>query len=301
MVRALPWMMLLAGSATAAPARLEVAGEACDLSGLESQVLAIVGEDPFAADAISGVKIETAFNVDGPSAQAWFVAVDGTSRGPRNVVAPTCAELVESLAVIIAMALPELNAERPRPPIVVPASVSAQRELGLQARFDPGDSTSAQVVIAAAGGVSSRGWQQQLIVGSRVKRHEKSVGLELRLDMPREVEVTTTSGVDVWKAVVSLSPCLHLGPFGLCAMASAGALRGSGDGLIDARTAFSPVLAAGARLTWERPFTRLLALRLHVDAEAALTRTRFDVDHMPVWLSNEFEVWGGAGVIARIP
>ena len=66
-------------------------------------------------------------------------------------------------------------------------------------------------------------------------------------------------------------------------------------------TALAPVLAAGARLTWERPFTRLLALRLHVDAEAALTRTRFDVDHMPVWLSNEFEVWGGAGVIARIP
>ena len=78
-------------------------------------------------------------------------------------------------------------------------------------------------------------------------------------------------------------------------------IRGSGTGLVDARAAFAPTAALGARVTWEHPFTRLLSLRLHVDAEAGVTTTRFDVGHMPVWASNRFEVWGGAGVIALIP
>lgn len=297
MVRAVPLMLLVAGTASASPARLDVTGDGCDLTELEPQVRAIVGGEPFTADARASVRVGTSTTARGVSARAWFDSGDGERRGPRTVEAATCDELVESLAVIIAMALPALMATPSLPPVVVAEPTA----LGLEAREEYVRTSKTQLIVAAAGGVSAQGWKQQLILGARTKRDARSLAIEVRSDAPREVEITMASRVDVWKSVVSVSPCLHAGAFGVCAIASAGVIRGSSTGLVDARTAFSPTAMVGGRLTWEHPFTRLLSLRLHVDAEAIVTTTRFEVGHMPVWVSNRFEVWGGAGVIARIP
>lgn len=297
MVRVVPLMLLVAGIASASPARLDVTGDGCDLTELEPQVRSIVGGEPFSADARASVQVGTSTNATEVSAYVWFDGGDGQRRGPRNVEAATCAELVESLALIIAMALPTLEAP-PAPPPIVAATPLA---LGLEARAEFVRSSYTQVIVAAAGGMSTQGLTQQLVLGARRKRNARSLAIEVRTDAPRKVEVTMTGSVDVWKSVVSVSPCLHAGGVGVCATASAGVIRGSGAGLVDARTAYSPTAAVGARLTWEHAFTRLLSLRFHLDAEAVVTTTRFDVGHMPVWVSNRFEVWGGAGVIARIP
>ena len=296
MLRAVPLVLLLAGTAMASPTRLDVTGDGCDLTELERQVSAIVGRDPFAPSARASILIGTSANPTGVSARAWFENGDGERRGPRTVEAATCDELVDALALIIAMALPPVEAPPSRPPVL-----GAPTALGLEVREELVRTRRTQLIVAAAGGISTVGWKQQLILGARTKRHAHSLGLELRLDAPSEIEVTMSSHVDVWKSVISVSPCLHAGPVGVCGIASAGVIRGSGTGLVDARTAFSPTVAVGARLTWEHPFTRLLSLRLHLDAEVGVTRTRFDVSHMPVWASNRFEVWGGAGVIALIP
>jgi len=296
MVRAVCLLLLVAGTASASPTRLDITGDACDLGELEAQVRAIAGREPFSVDATASVLVGTSTSATGFSARAWFESGDGERRGPRIVEAATCDELVEALAVIIAMTLPALAPEPARP-----AVVAMPTALGIEAREELVRTGHTQLILSAAGGVSTHGWKQQLIFGARTKRQARSLAIELRVDAPREVEVTMTGHVDVLKSVVSVSPCLHAGPVGVCALASAGVIRGSGTGLVDARTAFTPTAAVGARLTWEHPFTRLLTLRLHLDAEALVTTTRFDVGHMPVWISNRFEVWGGAGVIARIP
>jgi len=107
--------------------------------------------------------------------------------------------------------------------------------------------------------------------------------------------------IEVLRTELSISPCIHRGAFAVCGLASGGVIRGAANNLRDARTAYSPVLSAGARLVWEHAVSDRFALRLHVDAEGLLTTTRFDVDQMVVWTTPRFEAAAGVGVLAHFP
>lgn len=302
MLRAVTVAMFgIARLAEASPARLELRGDACDLSSLASSITTVLGGNALDPTAPVVMTVESVPTDSGARAQVWFD--DGVRRGPRVVVAVNCNELVEAITVIAAMALPELVPPEPRHAQPPTSLRTSHPELGIVATTSPPAlprRTRVEALAAAAGGVTRHGFQQQLIMGARRRDQRRSVGIEARFSLPDEV-AAAGGGVDVWTLAASLSGCIHIGSVAGCALGSAGVIRGSGERLEVTSAAFSPLAALGARLTWEYGVSRSLSLRLHVDAEVNLTKTRFDVDHMPVWVSDRFSLWTGAGVIAHFP
>lgn len=318
-------LVLVARTAVAGPARLEIVGNACDLHGLEAQIAQLAGEDPFEPRAPAVVRIATSTVGHAISARVTLDDDSGHLLGTRTIAAASCRELVKSLAVVVAMALPVVErattvqpvAPAPRPPPPAPPLPPPPSAVSARAPRAPGaaDATAALVAsatprrraaeldvlvagAAAAAGGASHG---QLILGTRWRRGARSLTLELRTETPTQLRTTTMTGIDLLRAELAISPCLHVGQFAGCAVAAAGAFRGSGVRLTERRSATRPLLSAGLRLTWEHHVTGAVAVRLHAEADALLTTTRFDIDDMPVWTSSRYEALAGAGLLARFP
>lgn len=346
-------LLVVAGMArtvAASPIRVVTSGDACSLDALEPQVTALVGADPIDANAASTATIDVSRARGAYSAAITFDDGNGAVRGPRVVAAKSCRELVESVALVIAMALPELVAppdvDAPvaapaptvAPPVASPAapaprlapaptptagppaapaptlapaparaampvhdvvgqtSVRAVGEPVVRAR-----PTTFALVAGGAGGLSSRGMAAGVMIGARVQRGSASLGVELRADAPEQVSVGSLGQIDVVRAQLTVAPCLHATAFAGCMVASVGAFRGAGDGLVAARSAYAPVVAGGLRLAWEHAFTPRLGVRMHFDVDALATTTRFDVDRMTVWASPRFEAGTGIGIVAHFP
>jgi hypothetical protein len=308
MARALVVLGVLTGVAAASPIRLEVNGDACDLSGIETRVAQLVGRDPFSTVAAAVVRIDAVKENDHFTASVVFDDGDGRVRGRRIVAAKSCADLVESLALILEMALPEPAepapvdpvSERRDPPEAIPPSFEASATEVAEPTIIEAPTRTGAVFAEVADAGSSHGWQQRLVLGGRWQREEHSLGIELAVETPQQERVGVGQ-ISVWSSVLTASPCLHLGSFAGCAIVSAGVFDGSGEGLLGARRALTPVLAAGLRLAWEPTIAGRLAFRLHVDLEGNAIATSFEVDHMPVWTSDRVEIWGGAGVIVHFP
>jgi hypothetical protein len=105
----------------------------------------------------------------------------------------------------------------------------------------------------------------------RVRRAWWSIGAAARFDIPAYEDVP---GGQVSGSLLagSLVPCLHRWVFSGCGLLTAGALRGAGHDLAEARRISLPYVGAGARLAVELPLVSILSLRLHTDVLAALTR-----------------------------
>jgi hypothetical protein len=138
-------------------------------------------------------------------------------------------------------------------------------------------------------------------VGMRWRGETYAVEAELDGELAPAVTVTTGARVDVQRLGATLATCWRLAAFDLCAVARTGFDRGSGSGLMDARSAILPLLELGARVTWELPLTERLALQLRGEGVVAATSSRFDVDNIEVWHSNRFEALAAAGVLVRFP
>jgi hypothetical protein len=309
MVRGLT-MVLVAFAAvpvSASPVRLQVTGDACDFASLEPQLAQMLGADPVDATAPASVQIDVTNALE---AHVSFDDGNGLVRGPRVVTAASCNELVKSVAIVIATALPDVQ---PTPtPVAEPVQETAPTPPRIVLEPSPTEVDVAPAVIvpsrsrtdvyaAGAAGITSAGADGQAIIGVRIRRNAASISAELRGDAPQQFSANRMGTIDVARAQISLSPCMSFGPFAACAVAGAGTIHGSGAGLTSAREAYTPLLTAGLRMTWEQPLTRRIALRIHVDADALLTTTRFDVDNMTVWQSARFEASAGLGVLAHFP
>jgi hypothetical protein len=123
----------------------------------------------------------------------------------------------------------------------------------------------------------------------------------MRADAPEDHALQGMASINVFRSQLSISPCLHIGSAAGCVVTSAGTIHGSAIGLTSARSAYTLLVAGGLRATWEHRLVGGVGLRLHLDADALLTTTQFDVDNMKVWVSPRFEGAAGIGVIARFP
>ena len=103
--------------------------------------------------------------------------------------------------------------------------------------------------------------------------------------------------VSAWVLSAGLVPCARLGRVAVCGVALAGAMRASAEGLAEENDRGSPWAAAGARLALELPFAGVMAVRLHGDALAALTRTSVVVDEETVWRSPGFSLAAGVSLL----
>jgi hypothetical protein len=134
-------------------------------------------------------------------------------------------------------------------------------------------------------------------VGARGRRW--SLSIEGRVDLPRSASV---SGGRVTASALGgvLVPCLHLGPLAGCALALAGAVRGSGERLADARQQTTVLAALGGRLAIEVPSNGgALAVRLHIDLVASVVRTTLRVGGEPAWTAPPLSGAVGAAALVR--
>ncbi|HEY4178197.1 MAG TPA: hypothetical protein VGM90_15225 [Kofleriaceae bacterium] len=281
-------VLAIASSAAADPIAVTSSGDACDLAALPAAANQLAPPDP--RDVAATV---TTSRVDaGVQASLTLTTDDGTST--RTVSAVTCAELVDSVALVLAMAAqPVPHAPEPAPLRATPLVERSPDEVATT-RHASGWS-------ALAGGAVANDMNASVLVGATVHLRRNSLGIEARYQLPEQLDVSTMGRVSVTTSALSLSPCHDVGALSLCGTAGAGFIHGRGTGLVDAQSATHPLVALGGRVAWTLPLTDRFALRFHLEAEATLSTTRFDVDNMPVWTSDRVQVRGGTALVTHFP
>jgi hypothetical protein len=153
--------------------------------------------------------------------------------------------------------------------------------------------------IAASAGFSANGWQPDLALGLRMRSARRAYAVEVHRSAPERRDAGAVGSLEITATTASGVVCSMLGNLGFCGAIAAGVVRGEGAGLYEAHRVTSPTLGLGGRVGLEHELWRGLRARVELGVDAMITKSRFDVDHMPVWTSSTFDVWAGGGVLAR--
>ena len=303
MIRALVVVGMLAATAHAdtgrsALVRIDQPAGVCSTDAVREALAAL----PHAGrDAAVGMRSE--LREAGVAAQ---VTLDGNT---RTVTARTCDELATSVALIIVMTLRDAAPPRdaaPSPAIAsappIAAATPVARPVAATTATSATTTTAHRTEVALLlGGAGDLRGHAALVAGARATRRWWSLGLELQAEPPRRLDLEAGGQITLSRTYVTAAPCAHLRGFGLCGIATAGALRGRGVELQDAVAVTRPIVQLGGRVEWRRAVATRLAVRLHLDATRVLTSARFMVDQLPVWASDSRELRLGAGVVAIFP
>src|SRR5579871_316395 len=191
---------------------------------------------------------------------------------------PPAAPVAELPAVpaVVARAAPVLAPPPPRP---------AVPEAGV-------------AVVGAVGAAPAAALGFEVRIG--VRRGALSLALEGRADLPASTPLAM-GDVSAWLLAGSLVPCAHWRAFAACALATAGALRAVGHGLVDARQVTDPWIALGARLGARVPLHGSVSFEAHLDAVAPLVQTELKVGDAAVWSTPAVALAAAAGLAVAFP
>jgi hypothetical protein len=151
------------------------------------------------------------------------------------------------------------------------------------------------------GGVTSneRGLAAMLL-GARYRSGARSISLELGVHAA-DSRAIAPGTIAITRRELAAVPCHHFGPVAACVPAVAGVFAGRGEDLPVTQHATTPFVTLGGRVAWESRLAKWVALRVHVEVDALLTRNRFLIDDMPVWSAGAVEAHGGMSFVANIP
>jgi hypothetical protein len=312
----------ISGVASAAPARhvrfeyarQEGAGaSACpELPAIAAGVAARLGYEPFDDRASDLVRATIRTAAHGLEARIELVDGDGVVKAERRLVSHQrdCTELASSVELAVSIAIDPLGVGAAEPPASVPADVAEPRAVAAPAPEPtaPAASTTRPHPPLAArveGGVvgtaaKAPSYSLGARVGGALGGHIFSIGLEGQADFSaRKPLQQGYARATLWTA--SLVPCARQGVVAVCALFTAGLLRGSGDELFDAHSTNLFYAAAGLRLSFAIPLTSSLALTVHGDATAPFTEEQLRVDAQTVWTSPHVAAALGVGLAATFP
>jgi hypothetical protein len=285
-------IVLTAVTAEAEPrrARLRATG-ACSLDAVAAQVAdsggSSIEDSAHAYFAVSSVR-----DAHGITARVVFVDDTGHEHPARELSAADCDELTDAVTVVVTVVLRERAPPRPTPP--EPREPQQPQEQSTMR------STPPSITMIELGGASRITGELAAILGGRLGRASRSIGLELALEAP--THLTAGSGsVTVTTGRFIATPCVAARGFSACGVMAGGWSRGRSDGLMDTRTVTAPVFAVGVRAEWRASLTQRLGLRVFVELDQVLTTTRFLVDDMTVWTNARREAWVGTGAFLRFP
>ena len=295
-------------------------GSACpDSATIQAGVSARLGYEPFDDHAGDVVRVTIQSSGHGLEARIEMTDDKGGPKAERRLVSRErdCAELASAVELAVSIAIDPFRlapATIQQGPGVTPAKPADHRSDKESARSGPAvcvdtaPSTSSPrgplSGLATAGMVGSLGAAPSpavgVAIGAALRAGSWSLGLEGRADFP------TSKGLRAGEArtgllAASLLPCAHLGVAAFCALGTAGALRASGHGLVDARQVTLPYAAVGARLALAFPVSPRWSVRFHGDVTAPLTESKVVVDGDVVWTSPILSAALGLGVAANFP
>ena len=267
--------------------RSSTAGDCPDRDAMLDSVRARLGFDPFREPA--EITIHASVSRVGEQLYARIRLSDGTApAGERTLVShrADCAELGSAMELALSIAIDPLGSFR-EPATSPPASVApAAAPVAIAVRPAPAHSPPPRYLDVQLGTVGSLGDTLGPTIGGFVGvglRGERwSVSLEGRADLPRSESVGGGS-VSAGTLAATVAPCLRQQLFGVCALATLEALRGSGQELANARQMTSLFGAVGARVLVEFPQRGPVAFRVHADVVSPLTRTTLQVGGNAVW------------------
>lgn len=275
---------------------------------LIDRVAAHLGFDPFEADAPTRISARIARQ--GKVVEGLLRIQEGEQKPGlwRKGTHPNvCRELVEEMALAIALALDPLGEYRTPGGVVVPPPAPPPPPPEVMAARAPPPQTPPGRVPTATVAVEAP-WSKQTRVGLEVglslglvpaptaafglgltyqiERFE--LDLHVRATAPGAVRVGPRADASALAIWAELYPCYDFpvgaGFWSLCAGFGAGAFYAQGEELEPSRTATKPLVLAGARLTYRLPLGRSgAAFEFGAEADAAITRMILVVGGEEIW------------------
>jgi hypothetical protein len=287
-------------------------GTACpDASALQVGVAARLGYDPFSDKAAERLKVTIRPSTNGLEARIELQDLDGKLKAERRLVSRQrdCKELASSVELAISIAIdPSASSTHsapsadPAPPATAspPPQPAAPSPVLAEEPSRPlqGDITAMLVAGFRYAPSTSLG----LSLGAALRGEFLSLGIEVHADVPSSKSLQVGS-VSSSLYTASLVPCLRSTYLGFCALATAGVLHASGQGLVDSREVNFLYLAVGARVALTYPLGPRWSLGLFGDALSPLTENSLAVDdneHI-VWRTPALAFAVSLGVAAKIP
>jgi hypothetical protein len=308
------------------------AGSCPDEQALRRAVAARVGYDPFFAWATRTVVASLTRRNQAFVATVDLVDEGGVSHGARELRAEgDCGELLDAVALAIAIAIDPQSLTRPATPAPTtaptqdeppapppsPAVVVAAPQPTADAPASPAAAPASSegaapwsfdVSAGLAGSVGfAPGPSAGLALGADARWRWLSLGLEGRIDAPASTSAGSSAGssnsgtVSSWLVLGAVVPCAHLASFFGCALVQAGSAQTSGNGVPDPRSQSLPWLAAGGRLGMLVGFTDDLRLRLHADVVANLDPMTLQLYGGNVWPAPPVAASLGADMVLHFP
>ena len=216
--------------------------------------------------------------------------------GERNVsTRGTCAELAESLALAIAIAIDPLAqpTKRRLSPSPYPPPTDTAPSLGSPDNPVKKKSETASVrassrrapsppkltiAVGAFGDIGTApGVAWGIDGGLGAKWTHTAIALSFRYGF-RSSDALNPGKVSVGTADAHLTACYHYVSLMGCAVVTAGAMRGQGEGLSDAKTVYLPIILAGARIGIEHVVWRRAFIRIYAELSGAITHNELRED-----------------------
>jgi len=285
---------------------------------LRDAVASRLGRDPFEG-ATEGDPARAEVQVKRRGAGVVGVLVmRGPRPGQREIASPTgdCREVVDALAVALAIGIDPGSLTRPSPPPVSPAvpqplpppalppppSVPPSGAGADAPTPPPGRSRDAVAVTVGAGPMALFGELPASAVGGLLHVGLRWRWLEPRIEGLATVPVTLeTSGGAVTASLlaVGLAPCAHAGLAFGCVELTLGTLSGEGSKIPVAIRATELYASAQARAGIEIELSRVVALQAWGGMVAPLTRVHLELDRREVWQGPRLAARVGAAVTLR--
>lgn len=282
-------------------------GAVCpDASALQVGVAARLGYDPFDDKSSERLRVSIRPIQSGLEARIEMLDSAGQLKAERRLVSRQrdCKELASSVELAISIAIdPSGSGAQAASPAPATASTEAspppppaEASPAVPSRPIKGE-VSAMVV---GGFRSAPSTSVGLGLGASLHGEFLSLGVEARADVPSSTSLPVGEVASALYTA-SLVPCLRATYLGFCALATAGVLHGSSDGLVDARRVSFFYATIGARIAFAYPLGPRWGLGLFGDAVSPLTETNLAVDNRVVWSSPTLAFALSLGVTAKIP
>jgi hypothetical protein len=245
------------------------------------------GADPFTAGGAKRVVVTLARAPRSFDGEFALYDAGGSLVGRRPISASTCAELVQSLATSLSLALrpfllpsapvaplPSPGLQPAPPPLVPPTApaTSTRPLLRIGVGASMGFGLSPAIVSPGFGGFVGVRWPWF------------SLSLEGRGDLPATTDGPSVAHLQTSLAAGSLAPCFHWRWLLGCGLVTAGALHGAGVNVHPAGQT-APYVAAGLRGGFEAPFSDHFAGQLFADGLLTAGRPRMLVGPTEEWVA----------------